>query len=266
MKIGIIGLGNIGRIYARSFLKYNLVSNEKLFLIAKNSEQADVLEREMNCKAILADDPLAGACDLLFIAVKPQDFSGLSSTIGIRPHQIVISVMAGITMQRIADTLQHDLIVRAMPNSPIQLGMGMTGFCASEKINRSQLRMVEQLLSTTGRTAFFEDEEKMDAVTALSGSGPAYVYYFLKAMMKAGEEMGFNQAESAMLVNQTILGAFHLMNSSVLSLDELIKTVASKGGTTEAALSVFDEQDVLSSLAKGVLAAERRGKELAAAR
>jgi len=127
-----------------------------------------------------------------------------------------------------------------------------------------QIRKVENLIATTGRTVFFEKEELLDGVTALSGSGPAYFFYLVKSMIEAGKEMGMEEAVATMLVKQTMLGAFHLINNANKSLDELIQTVASKGGTTEAAFSVFESGKVGEGLGAGILAAEKRAKELSA--
>ena len=265
MKIAIIGCGNIGKIYARTFVKYNLVDKSELYLIEKNSESNQNLLEENLGNVVTIKDENIKSCDLLLIAVKPQDFNVIAAEIKqiITKDQVVLSIMAGVTIERMKNLLSTNAIVRAMPNSPIQLGLGMTGFCASEFVEQKKLRKIEQLLSSTGRTVFFDDENKMDAVTALSGSGPAYIFYILKGLIEAGKEIGFDTSESAMLVNQTVLGAFHLMNSSTHSLDELIKIVSSKGGTTEAAMKVFEDRKLLEILKQGVVAAEKRGKELA---
>lgn len=265
MKIAIVGCGNIGKIYARTFLKYNLVSTEDLFLLENNTKTKEELINA-GFKNFLSNDlSLIKACDLILLAVKPQDFNSTAEMLkpNIHKDQIFLSVMAGVTLNRIEKLLNCNSVVRAMPNSPIQLGLGMTAYCATENVDPKKLRMIEQLLSSTGRTLYFEKEDQMDAVTALSGSGPAYVFYFIKNMIEAGEKMGFTQAESTMMVNQTVLGAFHLMNSSTYSLDDLIKMVASKGGTTEAALTVFSNSGLAENLQKGIFAAHKRGHELA---
>lgn len=140
--------------------------------------------------------------------------------------------------------------------------MGMTAFTANRSVSMEQVRKAENLLATTGRTVFFENEELLDAVTALSGSGPAYFFYIVKQMIEAGKQMGFDEATSAMLVKQTMLGSFHLMNTASKSLDELIAAVASKGGTTEAALSTFEAESVGEGLQKGIVKARNRAAEL----
>lgn len=170
--------------------------------------------------------------------------------------------MAGMKMQRISTALNNPNIIRAMPNSPAELGMGMTAFTANDKIPLEQIRKAENVLGTTGRCLYIDKEDLLDAVTALSGSGPAYFFYIVKNMIDAGKQMGFDEATASLFVKQTMLGAFHLINNGNKSLDELIKSVASKGGTTEAALSVFESAGVGENIQNGILKAENRSREL----
>jgi pyrroline-5-carboxylate reductase len=150
-----------------------------------------------------------------------------------------------------------------MPNTPALLGMGMTAFAAASAVGLSDIRKVENLINSTGRAVFLEEESLLDAVTGLSGSGPAYFFYLIKAMIDAGVKMGFEPAMASLLVKQTMLGSYHLMQTSDKTLDELIQAVASKGGTTEAALKSFKESAVAEGLQKGIIAAKDRAKELA---
>jgi pyrroline-5-carboxylate reductase len=142
------------------------------------------------------------------------------------------------------------------------LGMGMTAFAAAREVDFSALRKVENLINSTGRSVFLEDESMLDAVTALSGSGPAYFFYMVKNMVEAGKRMGFDEAMAALLVKQTMIGSYHLINNAEKNLDELIKAVASKGGTTEAALRRFEEGQLAEHLIAGIEAAQKRAYEL----
>jgi pyrroline-5-carboxylate reductase len=141
--------------------------------------------------------------------------------------------------------------------------MGMTAFAAAPEVGLSDIRKVENLINSTGRAVFLEQEDLIDAVTALSGSGPAYYFYIVKQMIDAGVAMGFDSAMASLLVKQTMLGSYHLMQTSDKTLDELIQAVASKGGTTEAALKTFGEKGVGEGLKDGIFAAQKRAKELA---
>jgi pyrroline-5-carboxylate reductase len=265
MNISIIGCGNMGLIYARAFLKYDIVAKENLLLAEKNEQRKQELGKLNVGQVTVVNDPKISESDIIIIAVKPQDFPAMAAELKkvIQPKNIIISIMAGITIATIKSLLNTENIVRAMPNSPAELGMGMTGFTCVPTLKVEQIRKAENLLLTTGRCVFFEDESMLDAVTALSGSGPAYFFYLVKHMIDAGKQMGMEDAVAAMMVKQTMNGAFHLINNANKSLDDLIKAVASKGGTTEAALSVFNENKVGENLAKGILKAEQRAKELA---
>lgn len=265
MKIAIIGCGNMGMAFANSFIQYNLVQKEDLLLIEKNKERGELLQEQ---KAGVVVDTISGKIsevDLIILSVKPQDYPSVSEELAkvINPSQLVLSIMAGIPIANLQSTLSHDLIIRAMPNTPALLGMGMTAFASASAVGLSDIRKVENLINSTGRAVFLEDENLLDAVTGLSGSGPAYFFYLIKAMIDAGVEMGFDPAMSALLVKQTMLGSYHLMQTSDKNLDELIQAVASKGGTTEAALKMFKELGVSEGLKQGIFAARDRAIELA---
>jgi pyrroline-5-carboxylate reductase len=264
MKITIIGCGNMGLIYARAFLKYNIVSKENLLLAEKNETRKEELLKLNVGKVTVVNDPKIAESEIIIIAVKPQDFEALATELKpvLLSAKCIISIMAGMKMKRIENALNNSNIIRAMPNSPAELGMGMTAFTASKSLPIEQIRKAENLLGTTGRCVFLDNEDLLDAVTALSGSGPAYFFYVVKHMIEAGKQMGFDEATSSMFVKQTMLGSFHLINNANKSLDELIKSVASKGGTTEAALSVFNDTEVGENIQKGIVKARDRSVEL----
>lgn len=264
MRVAIIGCGNMGMAYAKSFLQNNLVKPENLLLVAKTPLQQQVLASRQAGQIALGITEQVGRYDLVIIAVKPQDFSGVAHELRgvMQPEQIVLSIMAGIPIARLRQELAHPLIIRAMPNTPALIGLGMTAYAAADGLTVRQIRQVENLINSTGRAVFLEQENLLDAATAVSGSGPAYFFYIVRAMIEAGRRLGFDEALAAQLVKQTMLGSFHLLNNSEKSLDELIQAVASKGGTTEAALTVFGERDLAGALISGISAAERRAGEL----
>ncbi|MFY9309421.1 MAG: pyrroline-5-carboxylate reductase [Bacteroidia bacterium] len=264
MKITIIGCGNMGLIYARAFLKYNIVAKENLLLVEKSEARKQELVKLNVGEVTVPNDAKIAESDIIFIAVKPQDFDSLAIELKpiLQSAKCIISIMAGMKIGRIAAALNNSNVIRAMPNSPAELGMGMTAFATNGIMAYEQLRKAEHVLGTTGRSLYLENEDELDAVTALSGSGPAYFFYIVKHMIEAGKQMGFDEATSSLFVKQTMLGAFHLINNGNKPLDELIKAVASKGGTTEAALSVFNEAQVGENIQKGILKARDRSEEL----
>ncbi|HTA63294.1 MAG TPA: pyrroline-5-carboxylate reductase [Bacteroidia bacterium] len=265
MKITIVGCGNMGLIYARSFLKYNIVSKDDLLLVEKSETRKEDLKKLDIGRVVVPDDKLIAGSDVIILSVKPQDFVELAADLKkvLNEKTILLSIMAGINIAFLQQKLNHQKIVRAMPNSPVEIGMGITAYSLSKSITIEQAHKVENLLTTTGRTLYMEDENLLDAVTALSGSGPAYFFYFVQQLIEAGKKMGMDEATSSLLVKQTMLGSFHLINNAGKPLDELIKAVTSKGGTTEAALSTFAKHNVSQHLQEGLLNAEERAKELA---
>ncbi|ADQ17425.1 pyrroline-5-carboxylate reductase [Leadbetterella byssophila DSM 17132] len=264
MKIAIVGCGNMGMAFARSFVQYDLVKKEDLLLIEKSKERSEVLKKEKEGVVVDTIGLNLGEVDLVILSVKPQDFSSVAPDLKqyLKDSQVVLSIMAGIPMARIQDELEHQWVVRAMPNTPAMLGQGITGYCAAEGISFQKLQRIDNLINATGRSVYLENESLLDAVTALSGSGPAYFYYLVKHMVQAGMDMGFDEGLARLLVKQTMLGSYHLINNAEKSLDELISAVASKGGTTEAALKTFEERGLGEALQAGILKAEERSREL----
>ncbi len=265
MKIAVLGAGKMGISFSKSFLKYELIKAENLHLITRKKDKIEKISKEFPGSKVSCFEELKEiAADLVILAVKPQDFAFVVENISVQftENQMLLSIMAGIKIEKIQKLFNHQKVVRAMPNSPTLLGMGITGYTAAEGISFQDLMQIERFLNSTGRSVYLEDENLLDGVTALSGSGPAYFYYIVDAMIKAGTEMGIDENLAKLFVKQTMLGAYHLINNSEKSLEELIKDVASKGGTTEAALKTFEENHLKETLRKGILAAENRSKEL----
>ena len=265
MKIAVLGAGKMGISFSKSFLKYELIKPENLHLITRKKEKIQKISEEFRGSKVSVFDEISDIdADLIIIAVKPQDFQFVAENLSFRfkENQMMLSIMAGIKIEKIQQLLHHKKVVRSMPNSPTLLGMGIAGYTAADGISFNDLMNIDKLLNSTGRSVYLEDENLLDGVTALSGSGPAYFYYIVDAMIKAGTEMGIDENLSKLFGKQTMLGAYHLINNSEKNLEELIKDVASKGGTTEAALKTFEENELKSILKKGILDAENRAKEL----
>lgn len=264
MKILIIGGGNMGMTYAESFLRSHIAGKADMMILEKSPEKAlELAQKDLGTVFGHPEDCLTKA-DLIILAVKPQDSQVLFQQLKpmIDPQQVFLSIMAGVKIQTIADSLGVKKIIRAMPNLPAQIGMGMTAFTSSDEVTRIELVTVQNLLNTTGKTVYVEQESAIDAATAISGSGPAYVWYFMNAMMQAAQTMGFNQSESELLVSQTFRGAIELYNKSNFSCEEWIDKVCSRGGTTEAALGSYRNSEVHADIIAGAFAALHRAEEL----
>jgi pyrroline-5-carboxylate reductase len=264
MKIAIIGGGNMGATYARAFLRSDIAKMDDILIVEKHEEKRKALKKENIARLTDEISDELAKFEIIFLAVKPQDFRSLTDELSkvLKKKQLIISIMAGMKIATIRKLLKHDNIVRAMPNTPAQLGFGITAFTTAGNITIEHISIVDMLFETTGKSILMKDEELLDAVTALSGSGPAYFFYFVKYMIEAGREMGMEEHVAGMLVKQTMLGSFQILNNSKLSIDDMIKSVASKGGTTEAALNKFESADLGRNIMKALKAAERRAKEL----
>ncbi|MGB3526165.1 MAG: pyrroline-5-carboxylate reductase [Flavobacteriales bacterium] len=264
MKITNIGCGNMGLAYARSFRKYHIAKQDELLLVVRDPAKRVALEALGLGQVLPLIDVRIAESEIVVVAVKPQDYGAIVPALAgaLRSDQIVLSIMAGITLQRLQDSLSHRMVVRAMPNSPAQIGMGITAYTTAHDLTMRQVITVERLLNSTGRSIHLEKEDQLNAVTALSGSGPAYIFHMAKVLLEAGRSMGLEEHVAAALVQQTMLGAVHLMDHSDLSLDALVHAVTSKGGTTEAAFAVFAQGDLEGVLMRGIKAAEQRSKEL----
>jgi pyrroline-5-carboxylate reductase len=264
MKILILGGGNMGMTYAQGFLRGRIVVPEHLMVLENSYEKVKQLSVTHEGRFFSEPRYCVPEADLLVLAVKPQDAPQLFGDIKplVQPGQVFISIMAGVSMRAISEALGVEKIIRAMPNLPAQIGAGVTAFTSTEAVTRIELAMVQNLLSTTGKTLFVEREEMIDAATAISGSGPAYVYFFMNALIEAAQSMGFNAAEAEMLVSQTFTGAVDLYNQADASCSEWISRVASKGGTTEAALEVFRTTELHKDIVAGADAALHRAREL----
>ncbi len=264
MKIAIIGFGNMGQTYANSFMSSGFVGASDILVLNKTKiEEKDSFGID-STNFYTEPNPKIFESDILILAVKPQDFKQLASEIKpfLNPEHVVLSVMAGISIEMMQNELNVTKIVRSMPNIPTQIGEGMTVFCASTVVDRKELFIVQNLINTTGKSIYIEREEMLNAATAVSGSGPAYVFYFMQAMIESAVKLGFSPSEAEFLVSQTFSGSVQLQNRSKLSNEAWIQRVASKGGTTEAALSVFNFLGMSDIVIKAIDSANLRAVEL----
>lgn len=264
MKILVIGGGNMGKTFAQSFLQSGMIAQNDLFIFEKDDEKVQELNAQSIGTAFNDNQLYFEQADIFVLAVKPQDASTIYSLLKnhIKKNTLVISIMAGIKISDIKSATGAKKIVRAMPNLPCLVGKGTTGYKLSSDILEEDKSYIHQLLSTTGIALEISDEEKIDAITAISGSGPAYVFYFMESMIQASMQFGFSREEATQLVTQTFEGSISLFKENDISCQEWIQKVSSKGGTTEAAIQTFNQYDVKNHIGKGMIKAENRSKEL----
>ena len=209
------------------------------------------------------DAALQGA-EVLVLAVKPQDMQhALASLSGFSKEKLVVSVAAGITLQSLSRWLDgHRKIVRCMPNTPGLIGAGISGLYASPDVGEAERKKAESILRAVGEVVWLAEERLLDPVTAVSASGPAYVFWFIEQLAAAAVDLGIPRDDALKLAKHTVLGAASLALASDKDPARLRQEVTSKGGTTEAALKVFDEEKLAERFLRAVQAASRRGAEM----
>jgi pyrroline-5-carboxylate reductase len=251
MKVLIIGGGNMGLTYAKIFLRSHITDKSSMMILEKSPEKAAELATQDVGSVFGRPEECLRQADLIILAVKPQDAPGLFAAIRglVDRQQVFLSIMAGVKIDSIALALGVEKIIRAM-------------FTSSEAVTRIELVTVQNLLNTTGKAIYVKDEGLLDAATAISGSGPAYVWFFMDALISAAREMGFHHSEAELLVSQTFLGAIELYNATNFSCSEWIQRVSSRGGTTEAAMHSYQANEVRDDIIAGAKAALRRAVEL----
>lgn len=221
------------------------------------------LEREFGASTAAAPDGRLASFDVIVLAVKPQQMREVCAVL--RPHvgtALLLSVAAGIRATDIARWCGSERVVRAMPNTPALIGAGISGLAALPTVSADQRRLAEQILSTAGPVLWFDDEAQLDAVTAISGSGPAYVFRFIEALQAAGRDLGFTEAQARELALATFTGASQLAAQSTEPASVLRERVTSKGGTTAAALAVMEAAHVGDTIFAAARAAHARAKEM----
>lgn len=264
MDYAFIGGGNMGRALAAAVIAKGVSPPGKVLIVEPQLSSRD-LAAALNCIVAPAADERVGAANAVVLAVKPQSAADVFRTLRplLKPHQVVISIMAGVTLAAIRQGLAHEALVRVMPNTPAQIGLGMNVYFALPSVSEAQLMAVVALLRAAGDALAVSSEDAIDAATAVSGSGPAYVFYLAEHWMLAAQKLGFTEREAAQLVQQTLAGATALWKASQLAPATLREQVTSKGGTTAAAMEHFEAQHVGGSLRAGIERAYRRAKELA---
>ena len=223
------------------------------------------LERRLESVGAVLNPPNAGTADVVVLAVKPQIFASMAEEAKkfIGANTLIVSIMAGVSMSALTRELGVERVVRAMPNMPGRIGQGVTAYVASSNCTADDRRMVEQLLEPLGAVEAVGAERLMDVVTAVSGSGPAYVFLLAEALAAAAEQEGLDKDVAMRLASRTVAGAGALMLETGETASSLRKQVTSPGGTTEAALDVLGAQNGLGPLlCRAVNAAANRSREL----
>jgi pyrroline-5-carboxylate reductase len=263
MKLTFIGAGNMAEAVVAGIVKQQVVDAGDVCVTDIEEERLALLAERYGVGTSTDNAAAAAQADVVVLAVKPQIFPSVWPEIegALKPDALVISIMAGIPSARIADG-RPIRVVRVMPNTPALVGEGAAGIAAGEFAGDADLRIAEKLMGAVG-AAVIVSEEQIDAVTALSGSGPAYVFYLLESMLDAAGRMGLEKGISRELALATVIGAAKLMQQTGEEADALRRNVTSKGGTTAAALNTMEDRGVKESVIAALLAAQARSRELA---
>jgi pyrroline-5-carboxylate reductase len=263
MKITFIGGGNMATALIGG-LKKQGYSAAGIQVVDPIEETRVRLTDSFGVRCTPAIDAAALNCEVLMLAVKPQLMKeAIAPAAGKLKDQLVISIAAGLQLKDINRWLGgYERLVRSMPNTPALIGAGITGLYAPPAVDHEGRETAEKILKAVGRALWIEDEALMDVVTAVSGSGPAYVFYFIEALQKSGAALGLPAETARLLAIETFLGAARLAATSDEPVDDLRMRVTSKGGTTAAAIEAFNTEGVDAAIAKGVTAAAARGREL----
>lgn len=262
-KVVFIGAGNMAEAIVSGMVAANFCAPEKIIMTDVRPERLAELESEYGVSTS-TDNSVVKNAEIVLLAVKPQVMSEVLAGIApvLRKETLIISIAAGIPTAKIEALLGGKRrVVRVMPNTPALVGQGASALATGENADEADLEVAESILGCVGVTVRVEEKE-IDAVTALSGSGPAYVFYLLEGMLAAAEKMGLDSETARKLALQTVTGSARLMADSGEPADVLRAKVTSKGGTTAAAVQVLDQADVKGSIVEALLAAQKRSVEL----
>ncbi len=268
--IGFLGAGNLAEALIKGLLASKSVSPAQITASDTVASRLAHLAEAYDIKVCSRNFEVAAASDILFITVKPHDVPALLKEIApeIGKGTLLISAAAGVTTSAIGDVLRGaglvrlPALIRAMPNTPAIVREAMTGLYAGSGATRSELKLASAVFESVGKVAVIDDEDLLNSVTGLSGSGPAYVFLFMEALTEAGIKAGLSEADSKLLAIQTTLGAARLAMESDKSLAELRRMVSSPGGTTIEGLKKLEEAGFKASVISAVEAATKRAREL----
>ncbi|MEW6259282.1 MAG: pyrroline-5-carboxylate reductase [Thermodesulfobacteriota bacterium] len=274
--IGFIGAGNMADAMIGALLQAHIYSPDKVFASDIDTDKLAVLRTRYGIHPLADNFSVYQASDMVVLAVKPQFFEPAVTSITKHPlypcktRRLIVSIAAGVRIQKMEQLFYGERpehirmlhpIIRVMPNTPALVLAGVSGMSSNRYVTEPDVRQARTILESMGTVLEFE-EEQLDAVTAVSGSGPAYVFYLMEAMTAAAERLGLEPEKAAVLVRETLRGAVELVRHTGETPEALRRKVTSPGGTTEAALRVLEERAIKPGLIAAIEAAAARGREL----
>ncbi|MCP3923565.1 MAG: pyrroline-5-carboxylate reductase [Desulfobacterales bacterium] len=273
-KVGFIGAGNMAEAIAGALIDSGVYKSKNIMMSDINTDRLDFIKNTYGVEITTNSDDLVMNSDIIILSVKPQVMEkvldNICSSFETNKRKLFISIAAGIKSEKIESYLYNNItdeaksllpVVRVMPNTPSMVLSGMSGMSVNNHCTDSDVEVTRVILESMGKVIQVKEEE-IDAITAMSGSGPAYIFYFIESMMQAGVDMGFSDAVTKLLTLETFKGALKLMEKSGKSPAVLRKNVTSPGGTTEAALKVMEDRNIKNSIVDAIKTAKRRSIEL----
>jgi len=265
MRIGFIGGGVMGEAMVKSVLAKGVAAPADITVSDVSQSRRDTMNERYGVKTTANNREAADSAEAVVLAVKPQDLSKVLGEVkGLSPQQLVLSIVAGATLDSLRQGLDHPCLVRAMPNMPAQIGEGMTVWTATGEVNQQQREKAQSILAALGEELYVSSEKYIDMATALSGSGPAYVFLVIEALTDAGVHIGLPRDVAEKLVTETILGSTRAVKVTGRHPAELRNMVTSPGGTTTEGLLQLETGGLRSLLLQAVIAAYDKAQKLGA--
>ena len=264
MKIAFIGGGNMGEAMLAAVLAKGVSSKEEITVSDVSQPRRSYLEKKYGVSVMNDSRRAASLAEVVILAVKPQNLAEVAPELSgvFKPPQLLLSIMAGISINTLRQGAGYSQVVRVMPNTPAQVGEGMSVWTATSEVTEPQKEWAISILGATGREIYVADEKYIDMATAVSGSGPAYVFLFAEALASAAVHIGLSYDVARELVQQTLLGSAQFMKRSDKPPSELRRMVTSPGGTTAAALAQLEKGRFTELVEQAVTAAYHRAREL----
>ena len=265
MKITFIGGGAMGEAMLSALLGKGLTTTREVCVSDVSDARRSHLAQKYGVAVTEDNRQAVNQGDIVVLAVKPQNLTGLMAEINgqLKPGQLVLSIIAGAGLETLCQGLNYRSVVRVMPNTPAQIGEGMSVWTATPEVTATQKERASSILGTMGREIYVDEEKYLDMATAVSGSGPAYFFLFVESLVESAVDIGLAREVAEELVLQTMLGSGHLLRKSGKPPAELRRLVTSPGGTTAAALLQFEKGDLTNLVKQAVSAAYHRARELA---
>jgi len=265
-KIAFIGPGVMAEAMIAGLINQKVVPSESIIASGPSAARVDELGQRHAIRMETNNATAVEDANVVVLAVKPQRLDHVLVDLrgSIKSSALVVSIVAGATIEKIATGLDHDVIVRSMPNTPAQIGEGITVWTAAEAVSDAQKETARKILAAFGDEVFLDEERFLDMATALSGTGPAYVFLFMEAMVDAGVHLGFSRRVAEILVAKTIRGSvdFYSNPDDPLHLARLRNQVTSPGGTSAAALYYLEKAGFRTAISRAIWAAYERSREL----